>query len=62
MPTLKTLTKTTEDTMSADKHRAVRRVKQKRAKDMKRELKKQIQAAIAALPAKAEAPQKAAQD
>jgi hypothetical protein len=45
--------------MSADKHRAVRRIKQKRAKDMKREQKKQIEAAIAALPAKAAAPQKA---
>ena len=59
MPTLKTLAKATEDIMSADKHRAVRRVKQKRAKDMKRELRKQTEAAIAALPAKAAAPQKA---
>jgi len=40
-----------EATMSADRHRAVRREKQKRAKDIKREVKKQIQAACAAAPA-----------
>lgn len=39
--------------MSADRHRAIRREKQKRAKDIKRELKKQIEAARAAAPAAA---------
>ena len=37
--------------MSADRHRAIRREKQKRAKDIKRGLKKQIEAACAAAPA-----------
>jgi hypothetical protein len=39
--------------MSADRHRAIRREKQKRAKDIKRELKKQVEAACAAAPAAA---------
>jgi hypothetical protein len=45
--------------MSADRHRAIRREKQKRAKDIKREVKKQIQAACAAAPAAPAQPPKA---
>lgn len=45
--------------MSADRHRAIRREKQKRAKDIKREVKKQIQAACAAAPVASAQPAKA---
>ena len=43
--------------MSADRHRGIRREKQKRAKDMKREVKRQIAEAVAA--AKTASPQTA---
>lgn len=45
--------------MSADRHRAIRREKQKRAKDIKREVKKRIQAACASSPAASAQPTKA---
>ncbi len=45
--------------MSADRHRGIRREKQKRAKDMKRELKRQIAEAVAAKAANEQAPKAA---
>ena len=48
---------TKRHTMSADRHRGIRREKQKRAKDMKRESKRQIAQAVEA--AKTASPQAA---